>query len=135
MYRLRPQSFKMPYNFGVRNAECRIEICNSKSEIHNRVRIRYEKKGDIKFLSHLEVGRTFSRAFRRAGVHLQYSEGYHPHPKIAFGFALPVGIESRWEYFDADVKGHILTDEIINELNTELPSGLKAISAEFIFPA
>jgi len=123
----------------MRNAESKSAILNlnseiriPKSEIHNRVRIRYEKKGDIKFLSHLEVGRTFSRAFRRAGVHLQYSEGYHPHPKIAFGFALPVGIESRWEYFDADVKGHILTDEIINELNTELPSGLKAISAEFI---
>ena len=123
----------------MRNAESKSAILNlnseiriPKSEIHNRVRIRYEKKGDIKFLSHLEVGRAFSRAFRRAGIHLQYSEGYHPHPKIAFGFALPVGIESRWEYFDADVKGHILTDEIINELNTELPSGLKAISAEFI---
>ena len=94
--------------------------------------MRYEKKGDMKFLSHLEVGRAFSRAFRRAGIHLQYSEGYHPHPKIAFGFALPVGIESRWEYFDAELKGYIKTDETINKLNTELPSGLKAISAEFI---
>lgn len=110
------------------NSEIRIP----KSEIHSRVRIRYEKKDDMKFLSHLEVGRAFSRAFRRAGISLQYSDGYHPHPKIAFGFALPVGIESRWEYFDAEVKGYIMTDEIINKLNTELPSGLKAISAEFI---
>lgn len=102
------------------------------SSVHSRVRIRYEKKDDMKFLSHLEVGRAFSRAFRRTGIPLQYSDGYHPHPKIAFGFALPVGIESRWEYFDAEVKGHIMTDEIINKLNTELPSGLKAISAEFI---
>ncbi|HBA26934.1 MAG TPA: hypothetical protein DCY98_06020 [Nitrospinae bacterium] len=102
------------------------------SSVHSRVRIRYEKKDDMKFLSHLEVGRAFSRAFRRTGIHLQYSDGYHPHPKIAFGFALPVGIESRWEYFDAELSSNIKTDEIINKLNTELPSGLKAISAEFI---
>ncbi len=109
-----------------------ITIPQPATSVHSRVRIRYEKKDDMKFLSHLEVGRAFSRAFRRTGIPLQYSDGYHPHPKIAFGFALPVGIESRWEYFDAEVKGHIMTDEIINKLNTELPSGLKAISAEFI---
>ncbi|MBI3585299.1 MAG: TIGR03960 family B12-binding radical SAM protein [Nitrospinae bacterium] len=116
-----------------RLATCNLHIATpARSPVQSRVRIRYEKNGDMKFLSHLEVGRTFSRAFRRAGIHLQYSEGYHPHPKIAFGFALPVGIESSWEYFDAELNGNLKIDEIINKLNTELPSGLKAISAEFI---
>jgi radical SAM family uncharacterized protein/radical SAM-linked protein len=110
--------------------------CNLQSATHSpirsRIRIRYEKKGDMKYLSHLEVGRAFSRAFRRTGAPLSYSEGYHPHPKIAFGFALPVGIESSWEYFDAEINAHIKTDEIIDRLNKELPEGLKTISAEFI---
>jgi radical SAM family uncharacterized protein/radical SAM-linked protein len=110
-----------------------LETCNLKPasfSVHRRFRIRYEKRGDLRFLSHLEVGRVFSRAFRRAGIPLLHSEGYHPHPKIAFGFALPVGIESSYEYLDAEVGGYIEADEFIKQLNTKLPIGLKVISAE-----
>ena len=92
--------------------------------------MRYEKKGDMRFLSHLEVGRTFSRAFKRAEIPLLCSEGYHPHPKISFGFALPVGIESSYEYLDAEIEGYINTDEVIKRLNMKLPLGLKITSAK-----
>ncbi|OGW00814.1 MAG: hypothetical protein A3I04_00620 [Nitrospinae bacterium RIFCSPLOWO2_02_FULL_39_110] len=100
------------------------------SSVHSRIRMRYEKKGDMRFLSHLEVGRTFSRAFKRAEIPLLCSEGYHPHPKISFGFALPVGIESSYEYLDAEIEGYINTDEVIKRLNMKLPLGLKITSAK-----
>lgn len=113
------------------NSEIRIP----KSKIYNRIRMRYEKRGDMKLLSHLEVGKVFTRAFKRAGIPLFYSEGYHPHPKIAFGFALPVGMESGWEYLDIEIKGHVNNiNELSSKLNIELPAGLKIISAEAIQP-
>ncbi|MBI3815198.1 MAG: TIGR03960 family B12-binding radical SAM protein, partial [Nitrospinae bacterium] len=113
------------------DARCKMQDATpARSPVHRRFRIRYEKKGDMKFLSHLEVGRVFSRAFRRAGIPLLYSEGYHPHPRIAFGFALPVGIESSWEYLDAEIGGYLDAEEFVKQLNTKLPIGLKVISAE-----
>jgi radical SAM-linked protein len=62
-----------------------------------KIRITFSKRGPARYLSHLELVRAFVRAFKRAGVSLVYSKGYHPMPKLSFASALPVGTESLHE--------------------------------------
>lgn len=88
-------------------------------------RFRLAKRGRMRFLSHLDLMRTIARAFRRAGLRLVYSEGYHPHPLFSFGPALAVGIESEAEYFDALLQEDPGTEEeVLGRLNPVLPEGL-----------
>ena len=50
--------------------------------IVQRVRLRYAKRGRLRFISHRDFARAFERALRRAEVPMAYSAGFHPHPKI-----------------------------------------------------
>jgi hypothetical protein len=59
------------------------------------VRFTFEKRGRLRFLSHLELAALFQRAFRRAGLSVAHSQGFNPHPRISFGPALPVGGRGR----------------------------------------
>ena len=65
-----------------------------------RYRGAFRKMGAMKYLSHLDLLRTMTRALRRAGISLKYSQGFNPRPLISFSPALAVGIESREEYVD-----------------------------------
>ncbi len=88
-------------------------------------RCRLAKLGRARFLSHLDLLRALGRAFRRAGIDLVYSSGYHPHPQLSFGPALAVGVESRAEYFEVAVAGedHPAAD-LPAALNPVLPEGI-----------
>ena len=67
-------------------------------------RIKFEKKGPIRFISHLDLTRAFHRAFARAGIKLKFSEGFSPHPKFAFGLPLSVGTEIKTEFAEFTLK-------------------------------
>ena len=91
------------------------------------LRLRFTKKNNTVFISHLDLSRLFSRAFKRAGIPLWYTEGFNPHANIVFSPPLSVGYESECEI--ADIK---LTDEcpdIIEKLNSCLPDGIKITDA------
>ena len=93
-----------------------------------KFRLIYEKSGDLRFLSHLEILRTFIRAIQRAGWRLEHSRGFNPHPKIVFSHALPVGVESRAEVVDLsllEIGGRIRVGDLFKSLKRELPEGLK----------
>ena len=90
----------------------------------HRYRARYHKLGRMRFLSHLELSRTISRAFRRAGVPLGYTEGFHPMPRLAFASALAVGVESRSEYLDFETILPIGREALRRRINASLPAGL-----------
>jgi radical SAM-linked protein len=92
-------------------------------------RLRFSKEANFKFLSHLELIKTFERALRRAQIPLAYSEGFHPHPKMSFGPALAVGVSSIDEYFDLDLREEWNPDELVTRLNPALPAGLEIIAA------
>jgi radical SAM-linked protein len=83
-----------------------------------------------RFLSHLEMATAFQRAMRRAGLPLAYSQGYHPTPRISFGDALPLGLESRVEEMEVVLRQPLATSEICSRLNAELPPGLEVLEAE-----
>ncbi len=84
-------------------------------------RLAYGKTGWSRYLSHLEVVRVFQRAFRRAGIELAYSAGYHPHPKISFGPALPVGVEGECELLDFQTNEYYESADLTSRLTATLP--------------
>ena len=93
-----------------------------------KFRFIYKKSGDLRFLSHLEILRTFIRAIQRAGYRLEHSKGFNPHPKIVFSYALPVGVESRAEVVDfslLEINGRIELRDLFQNLKRELPRDLK----------
>ena len=97
-----------------------------------KVRLCFSKTGESRFLSHLETVRVFSRAARRAKLPIRYSQGFHPQPKIAFGPALPVGIESLAEYVDMEFTDTIAASAVQDRLNRALPQGIDIFAGEEI---
>ncbi len=102
------------------------------SPLRTQVRLRYAKGGRLVALSHLETMHALLRAFRRAGLPMAYSQGYHPKPKVSFGPALSVGIESRCELLDLELVGHAEAGDVQARLAPELPEGLSIVSVEVL---
>jgi radical SAM family uncharacterized protein/radical SAM-linked protein len=94
-----------------------------------KIRSRFIKKADARFLGHLEMVDVFVRAARRAAIPMQFSEGFHPLPRISFTNPLPVGTESLAEYMDLDLGRYMKADEFQERFNRELPPGLRIIQA------
>ena len=94
-----------------------------------KIRSRFIKVADARFLGHLEMVDVFVRAARRTAIPMQFSEGFHPLPKISFTNPLPVGTESLAEYMDLDLCRYMKADEFRERLNRELPDGLRIIQA------
>ena len=112
-------------------AECSVRSAD-KRRTPVKVRVKYTKTGDLRMLSQLEVMNTFMRALRRAQIPTAFSEGFHPHPKISFGPALPVGMESICEYMDVEFIRPFPPDQFKDNMNRCLPEGLKVLHAEEI---
>ena len=68
-----------------------------------KLRLRYAKRGPLRFTSHRDVARAFERALRRAGVPMAFSLGFSPHPKISWIGASPTGVASEAEYVEIGV--------------------------------
>ena len=96
------------------------------------LRCRFEKKGPIRFISHLDMTRAFHRAFARAKIPLKFSEGFSPHPKFSLALPLSVGTESLTEIADFSLKeGFFMTEEEVkNTLQENLPKGIKILKVE-----
>jgi radical SAM family uncharacterized protein/radical SAM-linked protein len=101
-----------------------------KRQMKKKIRLKFRKAGEMRFLSHLELAHLFYRASRRAGLSLCFSEGFHPMPRIIFATALPVGMESLSEIVDMECEGKITPPEVAEKLNQTLPPGIKIMKAE-----
>lgn len=93
------------------------------------VRIRFEKTGRAKYISHLDLNRTMARALRRAAIPLWYTEGFNRHPYITFAAPLSLGFEGLRESMDFRLEEDIPMDELIRRLNAVMPEGLRAVEA------
>ena len=89
------------------------------------VRMKFIKGQEAKYISHLDLMRTFQRAMRRAKIPMVYSAGFNPHPEMSFAQALGVGIWSIGEYLDIKIREPIDLNELKKRLNDTLPIGLK----------
>ena len=104
--------------------------------IYKTFRIKFEKTGVAKYISHLDLSRVFARSLARAGVEIMHSEGFNPRPKIVFASALSLGVESLCEFADIRVgtqsplppfqKG-ALKDEIYEKIKCVFPQGINII--------
>ncbi|MCX8117334.1 MAG: TIGR03936 family radical SAM-associated protein [Desulfobacterota bacterium] len=103
--------------------------------LRTKFRLAFTKKGESRFISHLELATLFYRSARRAGLALCFSEGYHPMPRIVFEKALPVGVESLREWVEIELEGRIAAKELMERLNPHLPEGIEILEArEVLFP-
>lgn len=64
------------------------------------VRLFFTKKGDARFVSHLDMNRMMTRLVRKAGLDIWYTEGFNPHPYMTFALPLPLGFEGLYEIMD-----------------------------------
>lgn len=98
------------------------------------IRAKYKKEDDMIFISHLDLQRLLQRAFRRAEIDLSYSQGFNPHPKMGYGNALALGVESQGEYVDIEIEDDISVEEFLKRINEKLPKGVEFIKGEEITP-
>ena len=93
------------------------------------IRTKFNKEGDMIYISHLDLQQVLQRAFRRAGIDQVHSQGYNPHPKISYGNALALGTESQGEYVDVEIEDDLSVEEYLTRMNEQLPEGIKFIKA------
>lgn len=89
--------------------------------------LKYYKRGNMTYISHIDLLRHFTRAFRRAGFDIEYSSGFNPHMLINLGTPLPLGISSSSEYLT--VRADVDKETFLTEYNRVAPKGLEGIRA------
>jgi radical SAM-linked protein len=94
-----------------------------------RVRLRYAKRGRLRFTSHRDFARAFERALRRADVPMAYSAGFTPHPKVSYVGAAPTGVASEAEYLEIGLARPVEPAELRAALDAALPDGLDVLEA------
>lgn len=88
------------------------------------VRVWFHKTGPIRYISHLDLMRTMTRAIRRSRIPLWYTEGFNPHPYMTFALPLSLGMQSECESMDIRIEGEMTNDEILNALQQVMPEGI-----------
>ena len=94
-----------------------------------RIRIRYAKRGPLRFTSHRDFARAFERAVRRAGVPIAFSQGFTPHPKISYASAAPTGVASEAEYLEIGLQAEVDADDLRRALDASLSRGIDVLDA------
>ena len=94
-----------------------------------RLAVVFTKEAPVRFVSHLDLQRLFQRAFRRAKLPLAYSQGFNPHPLLAFAAALSVGMTSCGEYLDVTLTEDMTPEAFTDAVSPELPEGVRIVEA------
>ncbi|MEU1510554.1 TIGR03936 family radical SAM-associated protein [Streptomyces sp. NPDC005811] len=94
-----------------------------------RIRLRYTKRGRLRFTSHRDFQRAFERALRRAEVPMAYSAGFTPHPKVSYANAAPTGTGSEAEYLEIALTAAREPQTLRALLDESLPTGLDIVDA------
>lgn len=94
-----------------------------------RIRLRYAKRGRLRFTSHRDFQRAFERALRRAEVPMAYSAGFTPHPKVSYANAAPTGTASEAEYLEIALTEWRDPQELRARLDESMPPGLDITDA------
>ncbi|GAA1136491.1 TIGR03936 family radical SAM-associated protein [Streptomyces javensis] len=94
-----------------------------------RIRLRYTKRGRLRFTSHRDFQRAFERALRRAEVPMAYSAGFSPHPKVSYANAAPTGTGSEAEYLEIQLAEARDPEQLRAVLDESLPTGLDVIES------
>ncbi|MER5733174.1 TIGR03936 family radical SAM-associated protein [Streptomyces sp. NPDC002138] len=94
-----------------------------------RIRLRYTKRGRLRFTSHRDFQRAFERALRRAEVPMAYSAGFTPHPRVSYANAAPTGTGSEAEYLEIALAEARDPEKLRELLDESMPVGLDITDA------
>ncbi len=100
--------------------------------VRQRVRIRFRKQGDLRLIGHRDLVRSLERLFRRAGLRLARSQGFHPKPRMSFPSALAVGIEGLDEVMELDLVEPCTAEALSRRLTRHALPGLSFPSIELL---
>jgi radical SAM-linked protein len=92
-----------------------------------RLRVRYAKRGRLRFISHRDFARALERALRRAGAPVAFSAGFSPHPKISYVGAAPTGAASEAEYVEIALASRVDPEAFARAVDASLPPGLDVV--------
>lgn len=93
-------------------------------------RVYFDKYGEMKFISQLDLLRFFERLFNKAEIPVKYSEGFHPRPKMSFGSPISLGTEAYNEIMDFETDVEISNEEVVKRLNESAVLGFKVNKVE-----
>jgi radical SAM family uncharacterized protein/radical SAM-linked protein len=94
-----------------------------------KIRFEFQKVGELRFLSHLELMRALQRALRRAGAPLHYTQGFNPQPKLSAAQALAVGVEGLRELGEVELVSRMEPADLLMRWNARLTPELKILRA------
>lgn len=94
-----------------------------------KVRIKFSKKGAVRYIGHLDVMRYFQKAMRRSEIDIAYTTGFSPHQIMTFAAPLGVGLESSGEYMDVILNSMVSSEDVVNRLNEVGCEGIRVLSA------
>jgi radical SAM-linked protein len=94
-----------------------------------RVRLRYAKRGRLRFTSHRDIARLFERALRRAEIPMAFSAGFSPHPKVSWVGAAATGVASEAEYVEIALAEERAPEDVRKALDASLPDGIDVLEA------
>ncbi len=92
-----------------------------------RVRVKFTKNGNMKYIGHLDVMRYFQKVLRRADIDVSFSGGYSPHMIMSFAAPLGVGTTSSGEYFDLDLQSACSGQEMMDRMNAQMHEGMTIV--------
>ena len=84
------------------------------------MRLKFVKVGNLQYISHLDLQRTFNRVLVRSGLPIWYTKGFNPHAKLVFSTPLSVGTQSECEFLDIRLDRALSCDTVMEKLNAEL---------------
>ena len=99
-----------------------------------RLRIRFSRGQEVKFISHLDIMRLWHRALNRAGISLAYSEGFNPHPRMSLAAPLAVGVTSEAELMDITLTRFVSPHFFTSAVGQQLPPGIEILQAYPVAP-
>jgi radical SAM-linked protein len=105
------------------------EAANPAPPTVQRIRVRFAKRGRLRFLSHRDVARSVERAVRRAGIPVAHSHGFSPHPRLSWIGAAPTGAASEAEYLEIGLTRPVDPGALATVLDAALPDGLDVLAA------
>jgi len=100
-----------------------------------RLRIRFSRGEEIKFISHLDIIRLWQRAFIRAGIEIAFSGGFTPHPRISLAAPLPLGVTSEAELMDVYIIRGVAPHYFVDAMNQQMPQGMRVLKVHPISSA
>jgi radical SAM-linked protein len=101
---------------------------------YRKVRIRFQKSGDLRLISHHDLLRYFERMIRRAQLPMRWTQGFNPHPRLVFALPLSLGITGAQEVVELELEGEVTPEEVRARLIANSLPGIDILSVHAIDP-